>query len=79
MNNIRFQARMLGSYVNYLKPNDTYQILINGEEAVGIRFPKKVHLKVTEADEGAKGKYRIRCYQNRDRRNRSSHHRSSFY
>ena len=46
---------MLGSYVNYLKPNDTYQILVNGEEAVGIRFPKKVHLKVTEADEGAKG------------------------
>jgi elongation factor P len=46
---------MLGSYVNYLKPNDTYQILINGEDAVGIRFPKKVHLKVTEADEGSKG------------------------
>ena len=46
---------MLGSYVNYLKPNDTYQILINGEEPVGIRFPKKVHLKVTEADDGARG------------------------
>lgn len=46
---------MLGSYVNYLKPNDTYQILINGEEAVGLRFPKKVRLKVTEADDGSKG------------------------
>jgi elongation factor P len=46
---------MLGNYVNYLKPNDTYQILVNGEEAVGLRFPKKVRLKVTEADDGAKG------------------------
>lgn len=46
---------MLGSYVNYLKPNDTYQILVNGEAAVGLRFPKKVRLKVTEATEGAKG------------------------
>ena len=46
---------MLGNYVNYLKPNDTYQLLINGEDAVGMRFPKKVHLKVTEADDGAKG------------------------
>ena len=46
---------MLGSYVNYLKPNDTYQILIDGDTAVGIRFPKKVHLRVTEADEGSKG------------------------
>jgi len=46
---------MLGNYVQYLKPNDTYQILVNGEEAVGLRFPKKVRLKVTEATEGAKG------------------------
>ncbi len=46
---------MLGNYINYLKPNDTYQILVNGEEAVGLRFPKKVRLKVTEADDGAKG------------------------
>jgi elongation factor P len=46
---------MLGNYVNYLKPNDTYQILVNGEEAVGLRFPKKVRLTVTEATEGAKG------------------------
>lgn len=48
-------AAMLGNYVNYLKPNDTYQILVNVEEAVGLRFPKKVRLKVTEATEGAKG------------------------
>lgn len=46
---------MLGNYVNYLKPNDTYQVLVNNDKAVGIRFPKKVHLKVTEATEGSKG------------------------
>lgn len=46
---------MLDSFVKYLKPNDTYQILVYEDEAVGIRFPKKVWLKVTEADEGAKG------------------------
>lgn len=46
---------MLGSFINYLKPNDTYQILINGEEAVGIRFPKKVHLHVTESADGSRG------------------------
>jgi elongation factor P len=46
---------MIGSFVDFLKPNDTYQILVNGDEAVGIRFPKKVRLTVTEAEEGAKG------------------------
>ncbi len=46
---------MLGNYVHYLKPNDIYQILVNEDDAVGIRFPKKVHLRVTEADTGARG------------------------
>lgn len=46
---------MLGDFVNYLKPNDVYQVLLHEEGAVGIRFPKKVWLKVTEADEGARG------------------------
>ena len=46
---------MIGSFVDYMKPNDTYQILISDESPVGIRFPKKVRLTVTEADDGAKG------------------------
>ena len=46
---------MLGNYVNWLKPNDVYQVLVNEDQAVGLRFPKKVRLKVTEATEGAKG------------------------
>lgn len=48
-------SSMLGDFVNYLKPNDVYQILVHGEEAIGIRFPKKVWLKVVEAEEGARG------------------------
>ncbi len=46
---------LLEGFIKYLKPNDAYQVLVYGEEAVGIRFPKKVWLKVTEAEEGAKG------------------------
>ncbi|MFZ5534709.1 MAG: elongation factor P [Patescibacteria group bacterium] len=46
---------LLEGFIRYLKPNDTYQVLVYGEDAVGVRFPKKVWLKVTEADEGAKG------------------------
>lgn len=46
---------MIGDFSKFMKPNDIYQILLHGEDAVGIRFPKKVRLLVTEADEGAKG------------------------
>lgn len=46
---------LLEGFIKYLKQNDTYQVLVYGDEAVGVRFPKKVWLKVTEADDGAKG------------------------
>ena len=46
---------LLEGFIKYLKPNDTYQVLVYTYEAVGIRFPKKVWLKVTEAEAGAKG------------------------
>lgn len=46
---------MIGDFVLYLRPNDTYQILIHGDDAVGIRLPKKVRLLVSEADDGARG------------------------
>ncbi|MBI5619627.1 elongation factor P [Candidatus Gottesmanbacteria bacterium] len=48
-------AGLLGDYVKYLKPNDTYQILVNDEAAAGVRFPKKVRLTVTQAEEGVAG------------------------
>lgn len=46
---------LLGGFVLYMKPNDTYQVMVNEDTAVGIRFPKKVRLLVTDADEGARG------------------------
>lgn len=48
-------AAVLSDYAGFLKENDTYQILMNDELPVGVRFPKKVRLKVTEATEGARG------------------------
>lgn len=52
---VTIPATILADYAGYLKENDTYQILMNEDEPVGVRFPKKVRLKVTEADEGARG------------------------
>lgn len=46
---------ILSDYLGYLKPNDTYQILVHEDRALGIRFPKKVRLLVTQASEGARG------------------------
>jgi elongation factor P len=48
-------AAVLSDYAGFLKENDTYQILMNDELPVGVRFPKKVRLKVIEAAEGARG------------------------
>jgi len=46
---------LIGDFVKYLKTNDTYQVLLHEGDAVGIRIPKKVRLRVTEAEEGARG------------------------
>lgn len=46
---------VLNDYLAYLKPNDTYQLLIHDNDVLGIRFPKKVRLAVIHAEEGARG------------------------
>jgi len=46
---------LLDDYIRWLRPNDTYQVLIHGDSVCGVRFPKKVQLLVTEADEGSRG------------------------
>ena len=51
----RVARDVLVPYDNYLKANDIYQMLVLDEDAVGIRFPKKVRLTVTEAEQGARG------------------------
>lgn len=46
---------VLADYLSYLKPNDTYQLLVHSDDVLGLRFPKKVRLLVTEANEGSRG------------------------
>lgn len=46
---------LIGSFVDYLKPNDTYQVLLFEEQPIGMRYPKKVRLLVTESADGARG------------------------
>jgi len=46
---------VLGEHANYLKENETYQLMVMDEVVVGIRFPKKVRLQVTETAEAVKG------------------------
>lgn len=46
---------IIGSFGNYLKEGNVYQILVNEDIGIGIRAPKKVKLQVTDAEEGAKG------------------------
>ncbi|MFC1647141.1 elongation factor P [Patescibacteria group bacterium] len=45
----------IGNFDKYMKPNDTYQIMVWEEKPVGVRLPKKVRLTVSQADDGAKG------------------------
>lgn len=54
-NQVAVPQIFIGDFVKYLKPNDTYQVLLHEGEAVGLRLPKKVRLRVTEADEGIRG------------------------
>jgi len=46
---------VLADYLPYLKTNDTYQLLVHEDDVLGLRFPKKVRLLVTESSEGARG------------------------
>lgn len=48
-------GHLIGGFSQYMRANDTYQILVNDDTVVGVRLPKKVRLTVTEADDGAKG------------------------
>jgi elongation factor P len=48
-------AAVMGEYGEYLKENQTYQIMILDETAVGVRFPKKVRLQVVETEDAVKG------------------------
>ena len=52
---IQIPQSILSDYVQFLKQNEIYQVLVRDDEGVGVRFPKKVRLLVTQAEEGARG------------------------
>lgn len=49
------KQKILGNFSQYLKTGETYQIYTKDDQAIGIKIPKKVKLKVTEAEAGFKG------------------------
>lgn len=48
-------GQILANYAGFLKEGEIYQILMMNEIAVGVRFPKRVRLKVVETEEAVKG------------------------
>ena len=46
---------VLGHLSHYLKENEIYQVLVFNESIMGLRFPKKVRLKVMETEDAVKG------------------------
>lgn len=45
----------VGDFAKFIKEGNIYQILLDDGVAIGMRYPQKVRLKVTEAEEGARG------------------------
>jgi len=52
---IALTAGQIGDGVKYLKENDRLNVLMHGEEVVGVDVPLTVVLKVTAAEPGIKG------------------------
>ena len=48
-------ARQLGDAVNYMRENDTVDILMHGDDFVDIDMPAAVALTVTKSDPGVRG------------------------
>lgn len=52
---INIKKDLIGNFANFIKEGDIIQVILNQGQALSIRVPKKVRLKVVEAEEGAKG------------------------
>jgi elongation factor P len=52
---ISLAAPIIGTFAQYVKEGDINQILLLDGVAVGMRFPKKVRLIVTDADNAVRG------------------------
>ncbi len=46
---------VLGNFGNFVKEGDIFQIIVDDGKGVSMRFPKKVRLKVVEAEEAVSG------------------------
>lgn len=60
MNQVTFDqtsltGEMLGDFRKFIKEGDIVQVLLYEGTPLGIRYPKKVKLKVSEADEATRG------------------------
>jgi len=54
-NQFTAEAAAIGDFVDFLRENDTYPIMLHDEEVVGIRAPKRIVLTVTEAEPSVRG------------------------
>jgi len=49
------EVAIVGEFADFLRENETYPIMLHGEEIVGIRPPKRIVAKVAEAEPVIKG------------------------
>ncbi len=54
-NQFTAEAGVIGDFVDFLRENDTYPIMLHDDQVVGIRPPKRIVLKVAEADPSIRG------------------------
>src|SRR5712692_2321554 len=54
-NQFTAEAPVIGSFVDFLRENDTYPIMLHEDQVVGIRPPKRIVLTVAEAEPSIRG------------------------
>lgn len=52
---VNLKIELVGDFYKFIKEGDIYQILVLDGEAVGMRYPKKVRLLVTSAEDAVRG------------------------
>jgi elongation factor P len=49
------ESGVIGDFVDFMRENDTYPIMLHDDQVVGIRPPKRIVLKVAEAEPAVRG------------------------
>ncbi len=52
---INLSKDIIGDFVKFLKEGDVFQILLYDQVPLGMKYPKKIKLLVTEADDAVRG------------------------